>query len=106
MAKKKDGSLRMCIDYRQLNAVTEVEAYPMPRVDDLIDRLGKVRFISTLDGYWQMPVAAQDRQKTVFVTPGGLFQFKVMPFGVASIIPEINGPTDKGLTRVCCGLSG
>ena len=49
MVKKKDGSLRMCIDYRRLNAVTEVEAYPMPRVDELIDRLGKARFISTLD---------------------------------------------------------
>lgn len=77
MVKKKDGSLRMCIDYRRLNAVTEeVETYPMPRVDKLIDRLSKARFISTLDltkGYWQMPVAAQNRHKTAFVTPGGLF---------------------------------
>ena len=53
----------------------------MPRVDERIDWLGRVRFISTLDltkGYWQVPVAAH---KTAFVTPGGLFQFKVMPFG-------------------------
>ena len=86
MVKKKDGSLRMCIDYRRLNAMTEVEAYPMPRVDELIDLLGKARFISTLDlmkGYWQMPVAVQDRHKTAFVTPGGLFQFRVMPFGLS-----------------------
>ena len=79
--KKKDGSLRMCIDNRRLNSVTEVEAYPMPRIDELIDRLGKAMFISTLDltnGYWKMPVATQDRHKTVFITPGGLFQFRVI----------------------------
>ena len=57
----------------------------MPRIDDLIDRLGKAKFITTLDltrGYWQMPVTAEDQHKTAFVTPFGLFQFKVMPFGL------------------------
>ena len=47
--KKKDGSIRLCVYYRQLNAVSEGDAYPMPRVDDLIDHLGKANYISTLD---------------------------------------------------------
>ena len=58
----------------------------MPRIDDLIDGLGQARFISTLDltkGYWQMPVAEEDRHKTAFTTPIGLFQFRVMPFGLS-----------------------
>ena len=49
MVKKKDGSLRMCVDYRRLNAVSHIDAYPMPRIDDLIDGLGNARFISALD---------------------------------------------------------
>ena len=58
----------------------------MPRIDDLINGLGQARFITTLDltkGYWQMPVAEEDRHKTVFTTPVGLFQFRVMPFGLS-----------------------
>ena len=49
LVKKKDGSLRLCVNYRRLNSVSESDAYPMPRIDDLIDKLGEARFISTLD---------------------------------------------------------
>ena len=85
LVRKKDGSIRMCVDYRRLNSVSREDAYPMPRIDDLIDRLGKAKFITTLDltrGYWQMPVAAEDQHKTAYATPFGLFQFRVMPFGL------------------------
>ena len=49
LVKKKDSTLRMCVDYRRLNGMSEMDAYPMPRIDDLIDRLGEARFITTLD---------------------------------------------------------
>ena len=85
LVKKKEGSLRLCVDYRRMNAVTQTDAYPMPRIDELIDRLGRAKYITTLDltrGYWQVPVAEEDQHKTAFATPFGLFQFRVMPFGL------------------------
>eukprot|EP00731_Ephydatia_muelleri_P004432 Em0002g608a len=69
---KKDGGIRFCVDYRRLNAVSAADCYPMPRVDELIDRLGTAKYISTLDlsrGYWQVPMSAESRKKTSFVTP-------------------------------------
>ena len=83
---KKDGSLRLCVDYRCLNAISETNAYLMPRIDDLLDRLGQAHFLSTLDltqGYWQVPMAQTSCHKTAFVTPFGQFQFTVMPFGLS-----------------------
>ena len=85
LVKKKDGSLRMCVDYRRLSAVADADAYPMPRVDDMIDALGKSKYITTLDlarGYWQVPMQDKSRPLTAFTTPFGLFQFRVMPFGL------------------------
>lgn len=64
---KKDGSLRLCVDYRKLNTVTEDDRYPMPRVDELLEKLGRSAYISTLDltkGYYQVPVSQEDQAKT------------------------------------------
>ena len=86
IVKKKDNSLRICVDYRKLNAETEIDAYPMPRIDDILDQIGQAKYLSTLDlarGYWQVPVAKEDQHKTAFVTPFGLYQFTVMPFGLS-----------------------
>ena len=87
MVRKKDGTLRFCVDYRELNKVTKKDTYPLPHVDDLLDEIGDARYFSTLDlasGYWQIRVAASSREKTAFITPEGLFQFRVMPFGLTN----------------------
>lgn len=84
LVRKKDDSIRMCVDYRQLNSVAREDAYSMPCIDDVIDRLGQAKFITTLDltrGYWQMPMAAKDQHKTTFATPFGLFQFESCHLG-------------------------
>ena len=86
VAKKKSGELRLCIDYRRLNAVTQFDTYLMPRIEELIDRVGRAKFITTLyltTGYWQILVSTKDRRKTAFATPFGTFQFNVMPFGLS-----------------------
>lgn len=82
---KKDGTLRICMDFRKLNAVSQFDAYPMPRIDDLLEKIGRARYITTLDlckGYWQVPLEEKSREYTAFRTPLGLFQFTVMPFGL------------------------
>ena len=79
MVKKKDGSLRFCADFRQLNAVTVKDAHPVPRIDDLLDALHGAHWFTTLDlksGYWQVPIQEQDKEKMAFRTSSGqLFEF-------------------------------
>ena len=87
LVPKKDGSLRFCIDYRKLNSVTRKDAYPLPRVDNTLEALSGSKWFSTLDllcGYWQVEVEEKDRHKTAFCTREGLFEFKVMPFGLCN----------------------
>ena len=82
---KKDSSKRFCADYRALDRIAKFDAYPMPRIDEIIDRLGGARYISTLDltrGYWQVPLAEDSVLKSAFTTSFGLFEFLVMPFGL------------------------
>ncbi|KAL5496456.1 hypothetical protein EMCRGX_G012740 [Ephydatia muelleri] len=78
LAKKHDGTIRFCVDYKKVNEVTRKDAYPLPRVDDTLDTLVGSKF-TTLDlasGYWQVEVAPEDQPKTAFTTPEGLYQFK------------------------------
>ena len=85
--KKKDGSLRMCIDYRSLNKATIKNMYPLPRIDDLFDQLKDAKYFSKIDlrsGYYQLKIQLNDLPKTVFVTCYGQYEFTVMPFGLTN----------------------
>ena len=87
LVTKKDGETRFCVDYRQLNLATVKDAYPLPRIDDTLDMLAGKQWFSTLDlasGYWQVSLSPEARCKTAFATHSGLFQFKVMPFGLCN----------------------
>ena len=85
VVKKKDGSNRMCVDYRKLNLVTVADPASMTTAEDLFGKLGKCQHYSTIDlsnGYWQIPVAEEDINKTAFVVPDGCDEFLRMPFGM------------------------
>ena len=104
MVRKKDGTHRFCVDYRDLNTITKADTYPLPRIDDLLDQLGKSHYFTTLDlasGYWQIRVHPESQEKTAFVTPQGLFEFHVMPFGLT------NAPAvfQRLMQRVLMGLN-
>jgi hypothetical protein len=85
--KKKDGTLRLCIDYRQLNKVTVNNRYPLPRIDDLFDQLKGAKVFSKIDlrsGYYQIRIKGQDVPKTAYRTRYGHFKFLVLPFGLTN----------------------
>lgn len=89
LVAKKDGSTRPCVDYRRLNLQTSPDAYPLPRIEDILAAT-KGKFFSTIDlrnGYYQIPVAEADIPKTAVTTPFGLFEYMRMPFGLRNAAP-------------------
>lgn len=86
MVRKPDNSYRFCVDYRRLNKVTERDAYPLPYISNILDKLRDAKYLSSLDiksAYWQVPMSPESKAFTAFTVPGrGLFQFCRMPFGL------------------------
>ena len=85
LVPKPNNQFRLCLDYRKVNAITKTDSYPLPRVDDCVDRIGNAQFISKFDllkGYWQVPLTERAKEISAFVTHNGLYQCSVMPFGM------------------------
>ena len=103
MVKKKDGSYSVCVDFRKLNKITEVDPEPMTTAEDLFRRLSGKKYLSKIDlskGYWQIPVAPEDMHKTAFVTPDGQYEFTRMPFGMVNSLVRRLRKILEGMTGV------
>ncbi|KAL2099462.1 hypothetical protein ACEWY4_005942 [Coilia grayii] len=101
---KPDRSARFCIDYRKVNAVAKTDAFPIPRLEDCIDQIGKAKFVSKVDllkGYWQVPLSDHAKEVSAFVTPDGLYQCCTLPLGMK------NAPAcfQRLMNQVTSGLS-
>ena len=97
LARKKDGSYRVCIDYRQLNELTKKDAYPLPRTDECFDALSGSCLFSTFDlrsGYYQLALNPNDSEKTAFITRRGMFKFRTMPFGLCNAVSSFQRAMD------------
>ncbi|XP_076062441.1 uncharacterized protein LOC143037773 [Oratosquilla oratoria] len=110
LVPKPDGSMRLCIDYRKLNAVTEPDSYPLPRIDDVIDEVGRAQWVTKLDllqGYYQVRLSERSRAISAFITPEGLYQFTVLPFGLRNApatFQRLMNIVTAGLVGVRCYL--
>ena len=108
LVKKFDGTLRFCVDYRQLNNLTVKDSFPLPRIDTCFDALGGAKYFSTLDlrqGYWQVENDPETADKTTFITRKGAFKFKVLPFGLTNapaVFQRLMNLVMQGLTWEAC----
>lgn len=106
LVPKPDQSWRLCIDYRKVNQVTQTDAFPIPRLEDCIDRIGQARYVSKIDllkGYWQVPLSVSAKQVSAFTTPDGLYVCNVLPFGMKNApatFQRLMGRVIAGLTNV------
>lgn len=105
LVPKPDGSYRMCTDYRKVNNVSKSDTFPIPRMDDCIDKVGNTRYVTKFDllkGFWQVPLTERAKEISAFATPDGLYQYKVMPFGMK------NSPAtfQRLINKVIAGLHG
>ena len=105
LVPKSNGTYRMCTDYRKVNSVTKTDSFPIPRIDDCIDKVGNSKYVTKFDllkGFWQVPLTDRVKEVSAFATPNGLYQYKVMPFGMK------NSPAtfQQLVNNIICGLDG
>ena len=105
LVNKPDGTYRFCTDYRKLNNITKPDSFPLPRVEDCVDRVGAARFVSKFDllkGYYQIPLSPRAQELSAFITPSGLYSYTRMSFGLR------NAPAtfQRLMNRVVMGLQG
>ena len=105
LVPKSNGTYRMCTDYRKVNSVTKTDSFPIPRIDDCIDKVGNSKYVTKFDllkGFWQVPLTDRAKEVSAFATPNGLYQYKVMPFGMK------NSPAtfQRLVNNIICGLDG
>ena len=108
LVPKHDGGFRFCTDFRKVNDKTKSDSFPIPRIADCIDQIGNAKFVSTFDmlkGYWQVPLTQRAREISAFVTPSGLYQYKVMPFGMKNVPATFQRMVNK-LVRDIDGCEG
>ena len=110
LVPKPDGSSRFCVDYRLANRQIKVDAFPMPRLLDCVDQVGRAKYISKIDllkGYWQVPLSPRAQQVYSFTTGFGLYSFKVLPFGcknAPSCFQRLMNKVVSGIPKVSCYL--
>ena len=88
LVRKKDKTMRFCIDYRRLNSITIKDAFPLPRIDEIFDQLTDAKYYTKFDfksGYFQVPLSKEDRPKTAFSTRDNHYQFTVLPQGITNV---------------------
>ncbi|MES9950010.1 MAG: RNase H-like domain-containing protein [Candidatus Thiodiazotropha sp.] len=105
LVPKPDGTYRMCTDFRKINLLTKTDSFPMARIDDCIDNIGHAKYVTKFDllkGFWQIPLTDRAKEVSAFVTPDGLYQYKVMPFGMK------NSPAtfQRLVNMIIAGLDG
>ena len=108
MVKKKDGSMRFCVDFRKVIDATIKDAHPLPRIDDTLEFLHGAKFFSSLDlksGYWQVPIREQDKEKTAFRTCSGqLYEFNQLPFGLCNAPATFSRLMDRALAGLAWNI--
>jgi len=95
---KKDGTKRFCVDYRKLNQETKTDAYPLPRMDDLLEKFRTAKWFTAIDlasGYWQIEMEEEDKELTAFICSQGLYEFNIMPFGLKNAPPTFQRAMNK-----------
>ena len=101
---KPDGTIRLCVDYRKINCVTNMNAYPIPSMERMIEKIASAKYISTIDltkGYWQIPLETSTIEKSALITTKGLYEFLVIPFGIKTAPASFQRMmSEKGLTGI------